>query len=467
MDERAHAHMMRSSFLWFAMKVFNMVNPGTVLHPTAAFAAISHKLAEVEAGRIRRLIINVPPRYGKSVLSSIAFPAFVLGRNATRRIICASYSGELAAKLARDCRAVMHSPAYGVLFPATVISGKDTETEFETSKRGFRYSTSVGGTLTGRGGNFIIIDDPMKPDEASSALARERVWEWFTGTVGSRLDNKAEDAIIVVMQRLYVDDLAGRLLDQGGWDHLCLPAIATTEQTLDVGPNRTLNRKVGDLLDPLREPLHVLEDIKQKFGSRKFEAQYQQDPVPETGGLIQWKWFQTYDAPPRREPNDTMVISWDTAMKDGATNDYSVGIVALLKPNRHLYILDVICERFDFPSLRQRIAAETQRHRAVNLIEDAGSGTILLQEFTRMAIGAIRIAPIGDKVTRFNRASVSVEQGRVHLPVRARWFDAFKRELLSFPESSNDDQVDAFSQLVNWAFDPVRGMPLQASYLSR
>jgi hypothetical protein len=171
----------RNNFASFAIKTFNLVNPGQELRPTAAFLAITHKLAQVEAGKIKRLIINVPPRSAKSLLASIAFPAFVLGRNPSRRVICASYSGELAAKLARDCRNVMLSHAYRAFFPGTVVSGKNTETELETSKGGFRYSTSVGGTLTGRGGNFIIIDDPMKPDEAHSSVARDRVWEWFTG----------------------------------------------------------------------------------------------------------------------------------------------------------------------------------------------------------------------------------------------------------------------------------------------
>ena len=219
--ERQALNVLRQRFLLFAIKAFNTVNPGQRFMPTAGFMAIAQKLAEVEAGKTRRLIINVPPRSGKSLLASIAFPAFVLGRNPNRRMICASYSGELAAKLARDCRMLMATPIYQRLFPGTVIA-KNTELEIETTDGGFRFSTSVGGTLTGRGGNFIVIDDPQKPDEAMSAAARDRVWEWYTRVVSSRLDNKSHDAIVVVMQRLHVEDLSGHLLEQEGWEVLSI-----------------------------------------------------------------------------------------------------------------------------------------------------------------------------------------------------------------------------------------------------
>jgi len=292
MSQRDLTALVRESFPAFAVKAFNILNGGPDLSTTLAFAAISHKLAQVEAGCIRRLLINVPPRSGKSLLASIAFPAFVLGRNPGRRVICASYSGELSAKLSRDCRTVMQHPSYGALFPGTVLAGKNTETELETSRGGFRYSTSVGGTLTGRGGNFIVIDDPIKPEDANSASGRERVWEWFTETVGSRLDNKAEDAFIVVMQRVHVDDLSGRLLERGGWDHLCIPAIAETEQSVEIRPGTYRVRKPGDVVDPEREPREVLDQIKAEIGTRVFEAQYQQNPIPEDGGLLKWNWFK-------------------------------------------------------------------------------------------------------------------------------------------------------------------------------
>jgi predicted phage terminase large subunit-like protein len=219
------------------------------------------------------------------------------------------------------------------------------------------------------------------------------------------------------------------------------------------------------VLDPIREPRPVLEQIRREIGPTAFEAQYQQDPVPETGGLVQWSWFPTYDAAPRREHNDQVIISWDTAMKHREVNDYSVGIVALWRlSEQRVYILDVICEHLDFPSLRQTIIIESGKHHATNLIEDAASGTILLQDLPQN-VRRIPMRAVGDKFTRFQSASVKIQAGGVHLPARARWLDAFKREVLTFPDGSNDDQVDALSQLVNWAFDRARFTPLFTSYL--
>jgi predicted phage terminase large subunit-like protein len=386
-------------------------------------------------------------------LASIAFPAFVLGRDPTRRLICASYSSELSGKLSRDCRGVLLHPGYRALFPKMIIGAKNTENEIETTLGGFRFATSVGGTLTGRGGSYIVVDDPIKPDEAASATARNRIWDWFTGTVGSRLDNKAEDAMVIVMQRVHVDDLSGRLLEMGGWDLLSIPAIAEDEQSLVVGPGTAFVREPGHILDPDREPRHVLDEIKRELGSATFEAQYQQQPLPEKGGLVQWGWFSTYDVEPRRGPADKIVISWDTAMKDREVNDYSVGIVALVTHAKHVYILDIIRERLDFPTLRNRVTAETRKRQPVfNLIEDAGSGTPLLQELKRGSVACIPTRPIGDKVTRFQAVTSKIEAGQVHLPARAPWLEAFKRELLSFPTSAHDDQVDALSQLLQYSF---------------
>jgi predicted phage terminase large subunit-like protein len=344
-----------------------------------------------------------------------------------------------------------------------VIAGKNTEMEVGTAHGGFRFATSVGGTLTGRGGNFIIIDDPMNSLDAMSRLARQHVWEWFTGTVGSRLDNKNEGAIVVVMQRLHVDDLAGRLLDHGGWHHLCLSAIAETEQSIPIGRNHYYVRKPGDVLDPARETYERLQDIRRDIGSANFEAQYQQQPVPEEGGLIQWKWFKTYDREPSLEPGSYLVMSWDTAMKDREVNDYTVGIRAIVKPGKQVYIVDVVRERMDFPTIRKRIIEEKNRHRGLfTLIEDAGSGTSLLQDLRKVP-GLKGIRPVGEKGLRFHGITPMIEAGHVHLPAQAPWLEAFKREVLSFPASANDDQVDALSQLLNWLHRTYRG-PLQGRY---
>jgi hypothetical protein len=251
--------------------------------------AVSHELNSVMIGKTRRLIITVPPRSLKSICASVCLPAFALGHNPARRIICVSYSENLARKHANDCRALIRSGLYRTLFPGTRISpSKDTETEVMTSARGSRLTTSVGGTLTGRGGDLLIIDDPLKPQDAQSESAREALKQWYSNTLLSRLDNKSEGSIIVVMQRLHPDDLVGHLLDQGGWRHLNLPAIAEKEMEVALSPTRTHRRQIGDLLHPTRESQTALDELKASMGSVEFAAQYQQAPIPIGGNLIKW-----------------------------------------------------------------------------------------------------------------------------------------------------------------------------------
>jgi predicted phage terminase large subunit-like protein len=462
-DQRDILRLYRERFVLFASKAFSVLNskPPNV---TAGFMAMAHAMERVAAGETKRLLVMVPPRSGKSILGSVALPAFMLGRDPTKRIICASYSGDLAAKLHRDCRTVMMSSFYKRLFTGTAIGSKNTESELETHRGGGRYATSVGGTLTGRGGNLIVIDDPIKPADAMSRLARQEAWDWFTGTVGSRLDDKSQDSMMVIMQRLHVDDLAGRLIDHGGWEQLVIPAIADSPQELRISAQHVKNRIAGDVLDPYREPLEVLEQVRRDLGSATFEAQYQQQPVPEQGGLVQWSWFKTYTGAPPRHPGEFVAVSWDTAMKSSELNDYSVGIVALVKPNNDIYILDVIRQRLDFPALSSRVLQEALKHRAmVSLIEDAGSGTPLLQHLHGKT-NVVGVRPVEEKQVRFQRVTPMIEGGKVFLPASAPWLQAFKRELLTFPESANDDQIDALSQLLNWAHQRTQNHILQGRY---
>jgi hypothetical protein len=261
----------------FIHRSFQTVVPGQTYLQNWHILAICHVLELCARGEIRRLIITMPPRSLKSICASVAFPAWLLGLDPRLRIVCASYSQELAAKHARDFRAILESLWYQHLFPNTRINPrKNTEGEIETTAQGYRLTTSVGGTLTGRGGNFIIIDDSMKPVDAASEVKRGAVNEWFDTTLTSRLDRKTQDVIIIVQQRLHVDDLVGHVLARsGGWVHLNLPAIAREDEVIHLGGGRIYHRAAGEVLHPKREPLSVLEELKVDMGSRVFSAQYQ------------------------------------------------------------------------------------------------------------------------------------------------------------------------------------------------
>jgi len=325
--------------------------------------------------------------------------------------------------------------------------------EFLTTKSGFRYATSVGGTLTGIGGTDIIIDDPLKPEEAMSKTARDGVISWFRTTLSTRLDDKQSGIIILVMQRLHVDDLVGHILenDSDSWVHLDLPAIAEEPQEIPIGNGRVHRREVGDVLHPDREPLELLQHQKATMGSAAFAAQYQQRPVPAEGNLVKAEWLRSYDALPEGETYDTIVQSWDCAAKPGELNDYSVCITFLVHQDR-FYVVDVLRERLSYPDLKKKVLLQQESFAADSvLIEDTGHGTAVIQELRDGgALDTIGIRPEADKITRMSAQSAKIEAGRLFLPTKAPWLDDFKAELLAFPAGRHDDQVDALSQFLGW-----------------
>ncbi|MDP4026660.1 phage terminase large subunit [Methylobacterium sp. NEAU 140] len=420
--------------------------------PNWHLEALAHCLEEVARGRIRRLVISIAPRSLKSISASVAFPAWLLGRDPTRQIICLSYAQNLTVKNANDCRAVMDAPWYKDAFPETRISRtKNTEAEFETTRGGFRFSTSVGGVLTGRGGDIIIIDDPLKPQDAMSETARTNVNDWFDRTVHSRLNRQTEGAIILVMQRLHVDDLAGHVLERGGWYHLCLPATAEADEAIPMGRGRVHHRRVGDVLHPALLPRSALDNLQRHVPPFDFAAQYQQAPVPPTGNMFDTARAHRYEGELGAEPGDVIVQSWDTATKPGELNDASVCTTWLARRGAY-YLVDVFRARLGYPDLRRAVVDLHARWRPeAVLIEDKASGESLIQDLVSERFWAHAVRPEGDKVMRAHAATWPFETGQVVLPRTAPWLGEFEAELRAFPNGRHDDQVDSVSQFLNWA----------------
>jgi hypothetical protein len=313
------------------------VNPGAEFVPNWHINAIIYQLQRVRNGEINRLIINLPPRYLKSIIASVAFPAFLLGQDPRRRIICVSYGAELAAKHAGDCRAIMQSNWYREAFSGTQIL-RVSDSDIHTTLRGFRKTTSVGGTLTGLGGDLIIIDDPQKATDAQSQALRDQANQWFSNSLLSRLDNKERGAIIVVMQRVHLNDLTGYVLENSdNWTVLSLPAIAETDERIPIGNDKFHIRKVGEALHPEYESLKTLNRLRREMGSELFQAQYQQAPVPSGGAMIRKQWLRYYDTPPERTSRMRIIQSWDCAGKEGALNSWSVCTTWLIVDKRDYY----------------------------------------------------------------------------------------------------------------------------------
>ena len=442
---------LRSDFVTYLYRCFLHLNPGALFLPNWHIHATAYQLERVRRGEITRLIINLPPRYLKSITVSVAFPAFLLGLSPSRRIITISYADELSAKHASDFRSVVHSPWYQRGFPGMRIL-RSTEGELLTTKRGFRKSTSVSGTLTGLGGDLVIIDDPQKPVDAQSDARRSSVNQWVTNTLMSRLDNKQTSAVIVVMQRVHMDDLSGYLTGSSDdWTVLSLPAIAEAEASIPIGPSKFHHRQIGEALHPTHESIETLRKLEQTLGPDVFAAQYQQSPVPAGGGMIKRTWLRYYDDAPANIPGSRIIQSWDTAAKDGAQNDWSVCTTWLVADDNY-YLLDLVRDRFEYPLLRDTALELANRFKPHEiLIEEASTGIALAQELRER--GDFFINPVKierDKIGRLYVQQGKFAAGRVWFPRSAPFVPELERELLTFPQSRHSDQVDSISQALSY-----------------
>ena len=312
---------LRTDFVAFSQRAFHDLNPGRDYLHNWHIEVIAEALEECRKGRLRRLVINLPPRYLKSHLTSISFAAWLLGHDPGTQIICASYAQDLADKLAADCRTIATTDWYRNLFPGTQLAaGRQSLQDFTTTANGFRLATSISGVLVGRGADYAIIDDPIRPIEALSETQREAVNDWFDHTLLTRLNNKQTGCIIVVMQRLHENDLVGHVLKYGDWTVLKFPAIAEeTERHVVDTPygRREFVRQQGQALHPEREPLETVAGIREVIGEYNFASQYQQAPAPAGGGLIKTHWFKTFTAEERPKEFEFVFQSWDRAHADG------------------------------------------------------------------------------------------------------------------------------------------------------
>lgn len=448
----------RRDFYSFAMLCMAELNPGDKPLHNYHLEALAFRLSEVQRGKCRNLMVNMPPRCGKSIFTSIAFPAYVLGLDPTRRLIVLSHSLGLAAKLSNDFRKIVNSDWYKAIFPQTKISRKkNTESEVHTTKGGYRRAASLHGSLTGLGGHYLIFDDPLNAADAYSDTKRKRVNELVRDAL-IRLDDKQNGATIIAMQRLHADDPCGNLLDapNNKWSLLSLPAIAEEDETIQIGENRVHQRRAGTALHEAHEPLTTLQESKSQRGLATFSAQYQQRPMPRDGLIFKRDWLQWYDVLPARKLGSQVVQSWDTAIKSGANNDFAVCVTVMIGDDK-FYVVDIVRKHLEFPDLvklAKSLAATYNPGRI--LVEDAGTGSWLVQDLARSGLPAIAVKPQRDKVTRMQALSIKFEQGQVFLPRQALWLEEFLAELLSVPNARHDDQVDSLCQALAYMGDSSR-----------
>jgi hypothetical protein len=304
----------REDFRSFAVRAFRELEPG-MLEVAAHISIICRLLEKMFDGEVRRAVVCIPSRYLKTHLINIAYTAWLLGKDPKTRIISASYGVSLAETFSADTLKLMRTRWYKRIFSATVLDPKkQSQTEIGTTAGGYRLATSVGATLTGRGADIIIVDDPLKANEAHSPTARQGSIDWFNSTVHTRFNNPKKGKVIVVAQRLHAEDLPGHLIEAGTWEMLILPAINPKTQLYDIVRGGSRARfAAGRILQPSRHDEQGLAQLKKEMGEHDFEAQFNQQPLPPGGAIFKDAWIKRYTAAPGPAKIEAVIQSWDTA----------------------------------------------------------------------------------------------------------------------------------------------------------
>ncbi len=434
------------NFLQFLEKVFYTINPAYDFMNSWNIQLMAEYLKDVEDGKIKRLIVNVPPRSLKSLCISVAWPAWILGIDPTKKIIVVSYSNSLSVKHSLDCRDVMQSDWYKDMFPNTIIpKGKNTQRKFYTTMHGFRYATSICGTLTGEGADIIILDDPQTPYQASNKKSQKKINDWYDQTLSSRLNNRKKGVIVLIMQRLHSMDLTHHLLGKKIFKQLKIPVISHKKNTYELN-GLTYDFTIGETLNGFKE--EDIEALKQELGSVAYNAQYMQEPINTDSQLFKSSWINRYESLPS---SGYLVQSWDCAAKAGLNNDYSVCTTWKVYENS-FYLVDVLRKKVSYVDLKHITIEHAQNYMpSAILIEDKASGQQLLEELRSIiSQPVIGISPKQDKVTRAIIVSPLFEARKIYFPVSHHWLAEYEAELFSFPGSSHDDQVDSTTQFLSW-----------------
>ncbi len=436
---------------------WHVVEPSTPFVSGFHIDAICEHLEAVSRGQIRNLLINIPPRHMKSLAVSVFWPAWEWIAAPHSRWLFASYAASLSVRDSLKCRRLILSPWYQRHFGDcfTLTGDQNEKTRFENDKTGYRLATSVGGTGTGEGGDVVVVDDPHNVHEAESDLIRESTITWWDEVMSTRLNDPKTGARVIVMQRVHNRDLGGHVLEQGGYEHLCLPAeYEGSNKTTVIGWSDP-RVDAGELLWPERFGPAELEDLKKRLGSYAAAGQLQQRPSPRAGGIFQRGWWRFYTISPGHF--DEIIQSWDMTFKGAGTADFVAGHV-WGRRGADKYLLDRVHARLSFPETIHAVRGLSykwpQAHR--KLVEDAANGPAVIATLQHEIPGLIAVEPQGGKEARAHAASPQVEAGNVYLPDAsiAPWVHDFIEVAAAFPKVPHDDDIDAMTQaLLHFGMD--------------
>ena len=455
--------LLRNELAFFVRAAFAEVSPGVTLIWDEYLDLICARLGDVVSGKIRNLIITMPPRHLKSICVSVALPAFLLGHEPGADILAVSYGQELAKKFAEDTRTVMTSAFYQRIFDTRLAGVRQPIHAMKTTVGGIRRATSIDGAATGVGADLMIFDDPQKPNEVLSEAVRRATNNAYQTTFLSRRNDPATCRTVIVMQRLHEDDFVGHVLSLGGeWHQLNLPAVAEANEAHAYETflgRHVYRRQEGAALHGARIPLTELALIRATMGEAAWASQYMQRPAPAGGGVINTAWFRRYAEADLPTALDRIIQSWDTASKIAVQSDYSVCTTWGVKEQR-VYLLDLYRGRLLYPDLKRKVIELAALHSPGQvIIEDHASGVALIQDLQREGVPNIEARkPVGDKQTRMAGQTARIENGFVYIPVEAHWLAEYLHELGVFPNGKYDDQVDSTSQALEAISNPgVKG----------
>lgn len=435
----------------FIRDAWHVVEPATPYVHGWHLDAISEHLEAITRGDIHNLIINIPPRYMKSLSVCVFWPCWEWTQSPHVRWLFSSYSDRLATRDSLKCRRLIQSPWYqsqwGGAFKLT--GDQNEKTRFENDKTGYRLATGVGGAATGEGGDRLVVDDPIKAKDADSDAVRTAANTWWDETMSTRGNDPKTVAKVIVMQRLHEEDLTGHVLARGAehYEHLCLPA--TYEPRVYVSGIGWSDPRTEDgaLLWPERFDATAVAQLMVNLGSYGAAGQLQQRPTPRGGGMIKRAWWKFYTVRPDRF--DQVVDSWDMTFKDTASSDFVAG-QKWGRIGADAYLLDRIHDRMDFPTTLQAVRnlAAMSPIAAAKLVEDKANGAAVIASLRQQVAGLLAIEPDGGKQSRAAAVSPFIEAGNVYLPDPeiAPWIEAFIAECSAFPLGAYDDDVDAMTQ---------------------
>lgn len=435
---------------YFIEKAWHVVEPSTpYIHGNHIDAICLHLEACVN-GLIKNLLINVPPRHAKSLICSVFFPAWLWIQKPETRYLFSSYALQLAIRDSRKTRQLIESPWYQARWRNRfkLCDDQNAKSRFENNKTGARLCAAVDSAATGEGGAILVVDDPINSTDAFSAAAREASIRWWDYTMSTRLNDPKTGVKIIIMQRLHDNDLSGHVLKQGGYEHLCLPAeFETAKPATSIGWT-DWRTEPGELLWPGHIGKPELDGFKLILGDG-YEGQFQQNPVPAGGNIFKSDWWKYYEELP--QDVNRIIVSADTAFADNAKADYSVMMVAA-ETASGIYIIDLYRKRVDYPDLKRDLIMLAEKHTPnVIIVENKASGQSLIQDLKKSTTYPVLPIKVDtDKISRAYAAQPTVKAGNIYLPDKASWVYDFKTELERFPAADNDDQVDAFAQLINW-----------------